>query len=294
MSKLSSAMAFAGMPLTQQDNPSSSSKDQPSPNKRTVSATNEPDVTKIFSKAALDAVEAEHRRKRGNRGHFFGPAESFYVVQKGGGSYSYADITRPHQPPLSEIGEQGDEDAFVDAREVPHPASSSSPRHSRSSSSAGGPQRRGTFGKGQTIEELELENATLKQTLEHLAGRLAAFEAHAQDASMAALTQSMAGLRPVAADQKRQQQHHQYQAASPLPRSESAEAAAAEDGGGEGQMRIRALEDEREKLAAKSAKQEKKLQRYEAKWLELQKGAREKRERARKGAEEGGEGETTG
>lgn len=302
MSKLSSAMAFAGMPLTQQES-SSAPTDQSSSNKRTVSASNEPDVTKIFSKASLDAVEAEHRRKRGAPGHVFGPAESFYVVQTGGGTYSYADIAKAQQQHnLTEIGEEGDEDAFVDAQEMPQP----SPRYSRSSSATTtaakdpqrlGPQRRGTFGKGQTAEELELENATLKQTLEHLAGRLANFEAHAQDASMAALTQSMAGLRPVSS----RQQQQPYQGSSPPPASEpSLEGGAREGcgGGNDGQERIKALEEEREKLAALSAKQQKKLQKYEAKWLELQKGAREKRDRARKDAEEGsaggGEGETTG
>lgn len=181
MSKLSSALAYAGLPLTADD----IKPDQPSP-KRTVSASNEPDVKKYISKAALDAVEYQHRQ-RGTFGHGFGPAESFYVVQTGGGTYSYADITKNRQSHLSGIDED-DEDSFVDAREIPGPPS---PKRSRTA-----PPRRETFGKGRTSEELELENTTLKSNMDDLARRLALFEAHAQDAAMASMTQSMSEYRP--------------------------------------------------------------------------------------------------
>lgn len=178
MSKLSSALAYAGLPLTADDiktEPPSTSQ------KRTVSASNDPDVKKYISKAALDAVEYQHR-KRGTFGHGFGPSESFYVVQTGGGTYSYADITKNHQAPLSAMDED-DEESFVDAREIPVPGS---PKRSRTAQ-----PRRGTFGKTQTQEELELENRTLKNTIDFLSGRLSNFEAHAQDAAMASMTQSM-------------------------------------------------------------------------------------------------------
>ena len=185
MSRLSSVLAYAGLPLTAEDLQLEQS-DSRKPQRRTVSAGDEPNLKKIFSKAALDAIEDQHR-SRGLPGHGFGPAESFYVVQKGGGTYSYADIARAQQKQLAGLGEE-DDGEFVDAKEAPGPPS---PNHSRFSS-----QQRGSFGSPRTQEELELENTTLKHTLEQLAGRLAAFEAHAQDASMAALTQSMASLRP--------------------------------------------------------------------------------------------------
>ena len=100
MSKLSSVLAYAGLPLTaeesQQPEPAPKEKILKDRNNRTVSAANEPDVKKYFSKAALTAIEDEHRQ-RGAHGQVFGPAESFYVVQKGGGTYSYADIARNQQ-----------------------------------------------------------------------------------------------------------------------------------------------------------------------------------------------------
>jgi len=181
MSKLSSVLAYAGLPLTADD-----IKPEQMSSKRTVSASHDPDVKKYISKAALEAVEEDHR-ERGKPGHGFGPAESFYVVQTGGGTYSYADIAKATQSHLSGIDEEDDE-AFVDAKELPGP---SSPLHSRTAH-----EKRSIFGKNRTHEELELENSTLKGTLEDLARRLANFEAHAQDASMMALTQSMASLRP--------------------------------------------------------------------------------------------------
>ncbi|WPH03014.1 Hypothetical protein R9X50_00588800 [Acrodontium crateriforme] len=187
MSKLSSVLAYAGLPLTAEDSQTDQTPDLKAGKKR-VSASNDPDVKKIFSKAALDAIEEEHRR-RGTLGHGFGPAESFYVVPNSGGTMSYAEMAR-NQHQLSNIGED-DEDSFVDAREMPGPPS---PRHSRRPSSQ--QNQRGSFGKARTGEELELENTTLKATLEQVAKRLQNFEAHAQDASMAALTQSMIGFRP--------------------------------------------------------------------------------------------------
>ena len=182
MSKLSSALAYAGLPLTADD-----VKTDQSSQKKTVSASNEPDVKKYISKAALDAMEYQHR-ERGTFGHGFGPAESFYMVQTGGGTYSYADITKNRHSHLSGI-EEDDEDAFVDAREIPGP---SSPKHSRFVQH--GNQKLSS--KGRTQEELQLENDTLKSTIDRLSQRLSNFEAHAQDASMAALTQSMSKPSP--------------------------------------------------------------------------------------------------
>lgn len=180
MSKLSSALAYAGLPLTADD-----IKVESPTQKRTVKASNEPDVNKYISKAALDAVEHQHRQ-RGTFGTGFGGAESFYMVQTGGGTYSYADITKNRQPHLSGIDED-DEDSFVDAREAP---GSSSPKRSRI-----GPQKRHTFGRAQSQEELEVQNATLRDTINFLSDKLSVFEHHAQDAAMQSMTQSMSKYR---------------------------------------------------------------------------------------------------
>lgn len=226
----------------------------------TVRASNEPDVKKIFSRAALNAIEEEHRQ-RGTLGHGFGPAESFYVVPPFAHTKPYAQVVRGKRGDAGGLGED-DEDAFVDAREAQGPPS---PKHSRTGSGA----RRSVFGKGRTAEELELENTTLKQTLEGLANRLADFEAHAQDASMAALTQSMIGLRP--------------------PGSASdGHAAAAE--------RVRQLEqqiendaEERQKLEARAKQQEKQMRAYTERYQLLRGNARKKmeaKERAKQSEED--------
>lgn len=245
MSKLSSVLAYAGLPLTADE-----IKPEPKITGRTVRAGHEPEVKKIFSKAALAAIEEEHRQ-RGTLGHGFGPAESFYVVPPTAMTTSYAGIMRNDRHQLGGIGEDDDE-AFVDAREAPGPPS---PRHSRSIQG-----RRSSFGKTRTSEELELENVTLKQTLEQLAGRLANFEAHAQDASMAALTQSMVGLRPpgVATDATMAERLRQL----------------------EQQIEIDA--EERQKLEAHATKQEKQLRKWNERYQTLKAGAKEKMSRKEK------------
>lgn len=253
MSKLSSVLAYAGLPLTAEDVQAEQKKQKL--NKKTVSASNDPDVKKIFSKAALNAIEDEHRQ-RGMQGHAFGPAESFYVVQKGGGTYSYADIAKAQQQQLGGIDED-DEDSFVDAREAQAPPS---PRHSRHSSQAG----RNSFGKNATHEELELQNATLKATLEKLATRLSNFEAHAQDASMAALTQSMASISTQGGGQ-------QGEAPDPAVAERLKQL----------EMQLEQQTEERTRLQNLAAKQEKTLKQYKSKWDDIKKSAREK-ERAKK------------
>ncbi|QIX00837.1 hypothetical protein AMS68_006354 [Peltaster fructicola] len=249
MSKLTSVLAYAGLPLSTEEPemPAKSSR-------RTVKASADPDVKKIYSKAALEAIEDDHKQ-RGLHGQAFGPAESFYVVQTGGGTLSYADIAKA-QAQSSPIGGD-DEESFVDA----HEAQPSSPRHSRSSDK---PQRVG-FGKSRTAEELELENTTLKQTLEQLASRLANFEAHAQDASMAALTQSIVSLRQSSAvDAGTQERIKQLE------------------------RRIEQQAEQRDKLEELAKKQEKKIRAYHSKWEEIKQNAREKEKtkRERQGIDE--------
>jgi hypothetical protein len=268
MSKLSSALAFAGLPINSEK---AQTAEPPSPEKirkdrssRTVTAASEPDVKKHISKAALTAIEDEHRQ-RGAHGQVFGPAESFYVVQTGGGTYSYADIARNQQ--MQNAGLE-DEELFVDAQEgLP------SPRLGRFPSQQ---SNRVAFGKSRTAEELELENTTLKTTLEQLAARLANFEAHAQDASFAALSHSMASL-PSAPHG-----HHNI----PLPNEPSQDLQQALE-------RVRALEsqvssqtEQHEKLEALAQKQEKKIRMYHSKWEEVKKSAREKEKAKRERAAE--------
>ncbi|SMQ48522.1 unnamed protein product [Zymoseptoria tritici ST99CH_3D7] len=263
MSKLSSVLAYAGLPLTAEDAVNEQYKQKAK--KDTVSASNEPDVKKIFSKAALSAIEDEHRQ-RGSQGRVFGPAESFYVVPTGGGTYSYANIAKPVQQHHTAIDED-DEEAFVDARE----AQASSPKSSRFSS-------RSISGKGKTAEEIELENKTLKSTLMELTQRLSGFEMHSQDASMAALTQSMASL-------------NNYGGLGTT-------AGGANDAGLSERVQhlerqLEAKTEEQQRLLNTNAKQEKMLKKYSARWEEIKKSAQEKEKakRVKMEGEKGGSGE---
>lgn len=305
MSKLSSVLAYAGLPLTAEEPQNRSEASQTpqasveksrkdrssssSSSSRTVNATTEPDVKKYISKAALSAIEDDHRQ-RGSHGQVFGPAESFYVVQKGGGTYSYADIARNQQLHNAAAARGEDEESFVDAQEVVSPGSSSggggisSPRHSRAA-----------FGKSRTAEELELENTTLKTTLEQLASRLSNFEVHAQDASMAAIAQSMASL-------------HNSPHALPPKRSSAAAATTTASATGDSAHslqdalgRVRALEaqltsqaEQHEKLEALAQKQERKIRMYHSKWEDVKKSAREKEKVKREKAEAEAAGKTGG
>lgn len=293
MSKLSSVLAYAGLPLNPEEHqqtetplPEKPRKDRSS---RTVNASTEPDVKKYFSKAALTAIEDEHRQ-RGAHGQVFGPAESFYVVQKGGGTYSYADIARNQQ--LHNAGAE-DDDLFVDAQEgMP------SPRLGRNTSQQ---SSRAAFGKSRTAEELELENTTLKTTLEQLASRLANFEVHAQDASFAALSHSMASLPA-------QNSHHPLPVPSlppkTLPIQHHSPPISNDSAPGlqDALERVQALEaqlsgqtEQYDKLQALAQKQEKKIRTYHSKWEDVKKSAREKekakREKAAEGSTKDGNGE---
>lgn len=286
MSKLSSVLAYAGLPLTAEEPqrteappPQISAAEKPRKDRssRTVPSTTEPDVKKYFSKAALTAIEDSHRQ-RGSHGQVFGPAESFYVVQKGGGTYSYADIARNQQKHAAAT--RSEEEEFVDAQETAG-GGVSSPRHSS----------RAAFGKSRTAEELELENTTLKTTLEQLASRLANFEVHAQDASMAAIAQSMASL------------HNAPHAGPPLARTAALSPTTMESAPDlqDALSRVRALEaqlsgqaEQREKLEALAQKQEKKIRMYHSKWEDVKKSAREKEKVKREKAAAEAEAQASG
>lgn len=169
-SKLSSMLAFAGLPLSE------SPESLQSANKvKQVSGTSErTEVERYVSKAALNAIEDQQRR-RGYSGKTFG-GESFYVIPTTGGTSSYAHIASKSQ--------LGTESRAMRELET-------AVKISADSSS-----QRDPTGLAIREEELLMENDSLKQLLDKLSHRLQAFESHAQDASMAALTQSIGWNRP--------------------------------------------------------------------------------------------------
>ncbi|KAF7527204.1 hypothetical protein PCG10_003031 [Penicillium crustosum] len=141
----------------------------------------EPDVNKLFSRAALRSIRDGSGAGPGN------PAESFYVVPTTGGTMSYAGIlTRAERQARRNSLEDGDDD-FVDARETP---SSPEMRHSASGSRIwagrrGAPDKLTTPQTQKTMEEMQVENETLRGLTDSLATRLHMWEVSAQSSSLA-------------------------------------------------------------------------------------------------------------
>ena len=238
LSKLSAPLAFAGLPLSQDEVPIRSSLTSKQKNEERVTA--DPDVSQLFSKAALKAVRDEH----GPGGGGFGGAESFYVVPTTGGTVSYAGILSraEREARLAAIDEDPGDDDFVDARETPQPISP-------------GLRRRDNRPKGKTMEELLLENKTLRLYVDDISKRLQTFEMGAQSSSMA-LHMSMRALQ-------------------------SPTASGAGHGGPNQEERLKALEEqvansqtEFEKLKKENEKLKAILGRYRDKWEKLKQGAR--------------------
>jgi len=243
LSKLSSMLAFAGLPLAEQspeDSPTQSRSE-----KTSARAHTSPDVNQIFSKAALRALE-DQQRNQGFSGNTFGPGESFYVIPTSGGTASYANILS-HQQGHKRGKSTNETEEFVDAKEH-------LPRNTRGAGTEPAPS-------SVREEELQMENTALKQILDKLSHRLQAFESHAQDASMAALTQSMASIR------SQPQSHGQGpQTAGISPEMEE---------------RMRAMESqleremkERERLGLENQKQKAVISKYRSHWEQLKVSAR--------------------
>ncbi|KAL8632538.1 hypothetical protein Q9189_001690 [Teloschistes chrysophthalmus] len=212
-SRISSPLAFAGLPLNP-DEPTapstpnisssstlpkaaSSSPNNAPPQKASSSrhrpleasqrASADPDYSALFSRAALRAVAEEHGPGS------VGANESFYVVPTSGHTLAYADIlARQHHErrqldyraakPNGEADDddfEGDEELFVDARETPGPPSPEMNRR------RGGKQKGGAAAGTRTMEELQLENETMKTLLDQTSRRLLEFEMSAQSSSVA-------------------------------------------------------------------------------------------------------------
>ncbi|KAK1708351.1 hypothetical protein BDP67DRAFT_546953 [Colletotrichum lupini] len=218
INRLSAPLAFAGLPLVTEESSSITSSSsvpephaetppEPAPAKRSnrlkpsPAAPAEPDLSKIYSRATLRAISANN------------PNDSFYVVPTSGHTMSYANILnfadkekrRLEASLHSGVGGGGggagdsliedDEDDFVDARESPSMmmAAPTSPGVSRRRGAAGKPKTEQNLKN--TVEELYLENRGLKDMLDKLSKRLHAFEATAQNSSLA-LAESIRLRRP--------------------------------------------------------------------------------------------------
>ena len=246
LTKLSAPLAFAGLPLNSESSPEKSSEKQQPVAASRVSV--DPDVTKIFSRAALHAVREENG--------FGGPAESFYVVPPTGLTRSYAATLGNHRRQESNLSQgDGDED-WHDASEIPTISQSqsgtASPNRARKSQK---------LSNGKSAEEILQENICLKATVDDLAKRLRTFEMSAQKNSIMLAEQ----FRKV-----------QSQSQSPV--------ASMIGGGGSGgndQARTRELEDEVRtakkevrRIGKENARLTQVVERYRERWEALKEGAK--------------------
>ncbi|KAI4246911.1 MAG: hypothetical protein L6R42_009761, partial [Xanthoria sp. 1 TBL-2021] len=299
-SKLSAPLAFAGLPLNPDTDPSTptppsstvdsskhpaSQKDRPATNpskpssssRRALEASQrvsaDPDYKNLFSRAALRAVADEHGPGS------VGANESFYVVPTSGHTLAYADILarqhrerrRDHDAQTRRSGDNsddgdfdGDEELFVDARETPGPPS---------------PEMNRRRGKGKaadigtkTMEELQLENEAMKALLDQTSRRLLEFEMSAQTSSVA-LARSIRQLN--------------------IHNQENSAGGGNGNGSKEAEEKMRAMEEQmlaRVKEMAKVERENEKLKgvvgRYRERFETIKAGARARRDERGKSGEE--------
>ncbi|CEL09864.1 hypothetical protein ASPCAL12993 [Aspergillus calidoustus] len=295
ISKISAPLAFAGLPLGT-DNSSATATRKSSPETRVDKQTAvsdrsgssaEPDISRIFSRAALKAI----RESGGGGGGGMGtsnPAESFYVVPTTGGTVSYAGILTRAEKEARRNSLDEAEDNFVDARETPSSpellqASKGKARASRSSKLT-------SMQPPKTLEELQMENEALRHLSDTLSKRLHMWEVNAQSSSMA-LQQSLKAMHHMPSPE----QHSQFTSAVPSPAALSAAPAAPS----EQDLRIKELEEmvrRHEKDLEQAGRENKRLQLYldkhKARWENLKENARARR--AEIGGGNGGAGNNAG
>ncbi|KAN0106068.1 hypothetical protein V8E51_008944 [Hyaloscypha variabilis] len=262
LSKLSAPLAFAGLPLIAEEGPApsapepTSSKKRPSGSKERTGS--DPDLTKYISRAALRASARD-----GHSGN-----DSFYVVPTTGHTVSYAQIMSFDQKEKRRLAasihsenpelfsDPNEEEDFVDARETPMPTSPSFTRK-------GGSRKLNGRDLENKVEELDMENKSLKDCIDKLSKRLHAFEMSAQQSSMA-LQESMRLMRPMS------------------PAREQVT-----DGSGDEALKRRVLELEEhvalggkeiDRLGKENEKLKTVVARYRERWEKLKEGAKTRRE----------------
>jgi len=219
ISAISAPLAFTSLPLNptpptpaveaspKEPKPAKSKSRNQSPEASRTVKSSQPDLSALISKPALAALREQKISS-------FGPFvnnESFYLVPTSGGTVSYASILQnpnePHHPHhaaqnphLDSIDEMDNEsglrgsshEEFVDAHETVGPPSPTSRRRPRGTTTGVTAVRTIPAGRGsglKTMEELSLENETLKQLVDKQSKRLSMWETTSQS-SYSALAQS--------------------------------------------------------------------------------------------------------
>ncbi|KAL4788111.1 hypothetical protein BJX76DRAFT_230979 [Aspergillus varians] len=293
ISRISAPLAFAGLPLGSDGANNASAIRKSSAETRldrqaAVPARSgppaEPDISRIFSRAALKAIRDSNG---GGSGMGTGnAAESFYVVPTTGGTVSYAGILTRAEKEARRNSLDEAEDDFVDARETP-----SSPEMLQASKGKGKAKEKSGRGSDKltslqppkTLEELQMENQALRHLSDTLSKRLHMWEVNAQSSSLA-LQQSLKAM------------HHnipspehglQSTSAVPSPTTALSAVAATEH---EQDQRIKELEDiirHSEKELNQAGRENEKLRnvlgRYRDRWEKLKEGAKTRRAEGRAG-----------
>jgi hypothetical protein len=209
ISAISAPLAFTSLPLSpapatpvaetpKEKTPKSVSRTRSPEASRTVKSS-VPDLAALISKPALRALREDGSAP-------IGPNESFYLVP---GTASYASILQNKKDAQNQhMGsiEEGSgslkgssHEEFVDAREDVGPPSPTKARHPRRTSGSGlTPQHSIPAGRGaglKTMEELALENETLKNLVDKQAKRIQMWELNSQS-SFNALAQSFRARGP--------------------------------------------------------------------------------------------------
>jgi hypothetical protein len=209
ISAISAPLAFTSLPLNpapatpvaeppKEKTPKAKSRPRSPEASRTVKSS-VPDLAALISGPALRALREDGAKP-------IGPNESFYLVP---GTASYASILQNKKDAQNQhmdtIGEGSgslkgsSHEEFVDAREDVGPPSPTNARHPRRKSGSGlTPQNSIPAGRGaglKTMEELALENETLKALVDKQAKRIQMWELNSQN-SFNALAQSFRARGP--------------------------------------------------------------------------------------------------
>ncbi|GFF22169.1 hypothetical protein IFM46972_00163 [Aspergillus udagawae] len=283
ISKISAPLAFAGLPLgsetsTQSDSARRKSSadtkvDRHQATSDPVGQFTEPDVSKIFSRAALRAIRDSNGNGAGNT------AESFYVVPTTGGTVSYAGIlTRAEKEARRTSIDEADDD-FVDARETP-----ASPELRQSLTGSRGRASRAadkltSLHNPKTMEELQMENQALKHLSDTLSKRLHMWEVNAQSSSMA-LQQSLKAMH----HHNGPWPDHPYGAQGSSAAVSPSAAIDSDQRMKELEERMRRNEKELERVRRENEKLRDVLGRYRERWEKLKEGAKTRRAEGRAAA----------
>lgn len=264
INKISAPLAFAGLPLIQEESATSEAEVSAAPTTPKQAARPKPvhaspadaELSKIYSKATMSALARE--------GHAAATSDSFYVVPTSGHTISYANILsyaekekrRLEASSHSGLGEAAADDGhddFVDARET---LANLSPGAKRRIGRA-----RSEKELNNTIEELYTENKSLKDMLDKLTKRLHVFEASSQTSAMA-LAESYRIRRP----------------GSPLGPESGSGSAGPSGNTKELEEQLAATMKQMEKMERDNRKMQKTLEKYREKWEMLKAGAKARRE----------------